>query len=57
MYQDLKVYSPGFLVETDKVEVHRFRTLPKKTRLVFSKKQSLKRQVWQNARKNGWLQD
>ena len=55
MFHELKVYQSGFLSEPDKIEVNRFRVIPVKTLLVFSKKQSLKNQVWQNARKKGWL--
>lgn len=57
MFLELKVSPNDVLLDTDVAEVHSLKEVPTKTRLMFSTRHALKKQVWENARKNGWLHD
>lgn len=57
MFLELKVSPNDVLLDTDVAEIHSLKEVPTKTRLMFSTRQALKKQVWKNARKNGWLHD
>ncbi len=59
MFLELKVYPNGKLVQDDKIHESRqsIKAIPTKTRLVFSKRSSLKRHVFSNARNHGWINE
>lgn len=56
MFHELKIQG-NFLLLPEKSDRKRFGTLPQKTKIAFSKKRVLKKQVWENARKKGWLKN
>lgn len=43
------------LLDPDRPEVHKRKEIPSRTKLMLTTRHALKKQVWDNARRRGWL--
>lgn len=55
MIRDYTDYAEESVTTSEEKDVGVFRDLPLKIELSFKSRQQLKREVWDNARKHGWL--
>jgi hypothetical protein len=55
MFLELKEYPKDLLFFKETTESHKLKEMASRVRVKLSTRQTLKREVWENARRKGWL--